>query len=254
MTSTIVESETGAIIVDVSFELTEASTSSTELREYVDALNKPVSVIITHAHRDHYGNIGSFADTNVYAETKNAAALLIDPGYNGLFSGSVNPITGSTEIAGLDVVFDNVSNTEARENGFIDIPSTKALFLGDLIFNRSHGFIREYTPLDDIDELDIWIAALTDAKTRFADYNYVFIGHTGYRSDVSVVLDENIDYLRVSQGLIKGTKELSAGGIATSVQDVTDELTLLYPDYKPGGLRLALPNGFFPGDPGANWF
>ncbi|MFK7995620.1 MAG: MBL fold metallo-hydrolase [Granulosicoccus sp.] len=254
VTSTIVESETGAIIVDVSFELTEASTSSTELRAYADALDKPLSVIITHAHRDHFGNIASFADTNVYAETKNAAALLADATFTSLFSGTVNAITGSTQIADLEVVFDNVSNTEAPENGFIYIPSGKALFLGDLVFNRSHGFIRDYTPLDDVDELDIWIAALNDAKTRFADYSRVFMGHTGYRSDVSVNLDENIDYLEVSQGLIKGTRELSAGGIATSVQDVTDELALLYPDYKSGGLLLALPNGFFEGDPGANWF
>lgn len=252
VTSTIVETQTGTIIVDVAFGL--VPNSGAELRAYADAIEKPTSVIITHAHQDHYGNIGFFQDANVYAETKNAAELLADETFTGLFSGTVNGITGATQIAGIDLVFENISNTEAPENGYIYIPSDKTLFLGDLVFNQSHLFIRDYTPLDTVDELDLWIAGLNEIKTSFGDYNYVFIGHNGYRADVSTNLDENIAYLSDSQGLILGTKALENGEIASSVQDVIDELEFLYPNYKPGGLLLALPDTFFPGDPGAAWF
>ncbi|MFK7858922.1 MAG: MBL fold metallo-hydrolase [Granulosicoccus sp.] len=252
VTSTIVETESGSIIVDVAFGLIPES--GTQLRAYADALGKPIDVVITHAHLDHFGNIASFADTNVYAETENAALLLADMSFTGLYSGTVNAVSGTIQLAGIDVVFDNISNTEATENGYISIPGDNTLFLGDLIFNQSHAFIRDYTPLDDTDELDFWIAGLNDIQDNFGNYNRVFVGHNGHRSDVSAVLDENIDYLTVSQALIKGTRALTAGGFAASVQEVTDELARLYPDYKNGGLLLALPNGLFPGDPGAAWF
>lgn len=252
VTATIVETEAGSIIVDVAFGM--ITNSGAELRAYADAIDKPISVIITHAHQDHYGNIGNFADLNVYAETKNAAALLTDFNFTNLYSGTVNAVTGPIQIAGIELVFDNISNTEATENGYIYIPSDKSLFLGDLVFNRSHAFIRAYTPLDDRDELDLWIAGLNDIKSRFENYDRVFIGHNGYRADVSTNLDENIAYLLDAQGLIKGTRALTAGGFAASVREVVDELRVLYPDYKRGGLILALPGGFGPGDPGAVWF
>jgi len=102
--------------------------------------------------------------------------------------------------------------------------------------------------------MDVWSAGSSDIKGTVGNYSHVFVGHNGCRADVIAVLDENIAYLANAQGLIKGTRALTAGGFATSVKQVTDELALLYPDYEQGGLLLALPDGFFPGDPGAAWF
>ncbi len=252
VTSTIVETETGLVVVDVAFGL--IPNSGTELRAYVDVINKPINVVITHGHQDHYGNMNHFTDATVYAETNNAAVLLADSNFTNLYSGSVNAVTGSQVIAGVEFIFDNISHTEATENGFLYIPNHTALFPGDLVFNRSHAYIREYTPLDANDELDTWIAGLNAMKTLQGNYSRIFMGHNGYRTDVSVTIDENIAYLTDAQGLIKGTKALTAGGYASSVVEVTDELALLYPNYASGGLLLALPDSFFPGDPGANWF
>lgn len=61
-------------------------------------------------------------------------------------------------------------------------------------------------------------------------------------------------YLQNAQGLIKGTQIISDGGTASTHQQVIDELLLLYPGYKEGGIFLSLPDAFFPGDPGADWF
>ncbi|MFK7980347.1 MAG: MBL fold metallo-hydrolase [Saprospiraceae bacterium] len=254
VTAVIVESETGVTLIDVAFSFGNFPDAGTELRAYTDAIGKPINVIITHAHQDHYGNIANFADATIYAETKNVPALLADPIFMGLFSGTVNGVSGAQEIGGIEFVFDNLSNTETSENGYVSIPAYKSVFPGDLVFNLSHAFIREYTPLDDTDELEIWITGLNKMKSDFNNYNHIFMGHNGRRTDIADVFDENIAYLTDAQGLIKGTKELTAGGFATSVQEVVDELLLLYPNHKPGGLYLALPDGFFPGDPGATWF
>lgn len=90
-------------------------------------------------------------------------------------------------------------------------------------------------------------------KNNFSDYNHIFVGHNGSRSDVGTVINENISYLQNAQGIIKGTQNIFGGGTATTQQDVIDELQVLYPNYKEGGLFLSLPNAFFPGDPGADW-
>lgn len=252
VTSTIIETETAVTIVDVAFPL--IPNSGPELRAYANAIGKPINVIITHAHQDHYGNMDQFGDVPVYAETANATVLAADANFTGLYNGPVIALTGTHEIGGLELNFENISNTEGEENGYLTIPSHKAFFPGDLIFNRSHAYIREYTPLDATDELDIWLGGLNSMKTSYGDYKHIFMGHNGRRSDVGTAIDENISYLTDAQGLIKGTKELTAGGFATSVAEVVDELNLLYPNYGSGGLFLALPEAFFPGDPGAVWF
>ncbi|MFK8164694.1 MAG: MBL fold metallo-hydrolase [Lewinella sp.] len=254
VTAVIVESETDVTLIDVAFSFANFPDAGTELRAYADAIAKPIHVIITHAHQDHYGNIGNFADVPVYVETNTTSELEADPIFTGLFSGDLISVSGIQRIGGLDFMFDNLSNTETAENGYISIPEHKSIFPGDLVFNKSHAFIREYTPLDQTDELEIWIAGLNEMKSEFDDYSHIFMGHNGRRTDIAQVFDENIAYLTDARGLIKGTKELTTGGLATSVQEVVDELILLYPNYKPGGLYLALPDGFFPGDPGAMWF
>jgi glyoxylase-like metal-dependent hydrolase (beta-lactamase superfamily II) len=259
-TSTMVESETELTIVDVGINAAppnsgiDLTNSGKELRAYANAINKPMSVIVTHPHVDHFMNLDNFTDIPVYAETKNAAALLADAGFKNVYPGNVTSVAGTRSIGGFEFHFGNVSGTEAPENGYLYIPSEKAVFSGDLTAVNRHSYIRDYTPLDGTDELDTWIAALRDMESQFRDYDYIFVGHVGYETDVAGNFDKAIGYLTDAQGLIKGTKSLTSGGKATSVQEVVDELKLLYPNYGEGGLLFALPNAFFPGDPGALWF
>lgn len=249
-TSTIVETGTTATLIDVG----SGGDVGAEMRTYADAIGKTLSIIITHDHPDHYGNISNFTDVPVYAHTDAAADLAADTGFTNMYSTAINVVSDSQTIGNLEFKFANIPNAETAENGYIFIPSVGALFPGDLVYNGRHNYIREYTPLDNVDELGNWIAGLNQLKTDFGDYNRVFVGHVGTRTDISTLIDENIAYLTDAQGLIKGTKELTAGGFATSVQEVVDELTLLYPNLSTGALLFALPDAFFPGDPGAEWF
>ncbi|CAL2084037.1 MBL fold metallo-hydrolase [Tenacibaculum sp. 190524A02b] len=249
-TSTIVETETTATLIDVGSQVNEGA----EMRAYANAINKPLSVIITHDHPDHYGNISNFSDVPVFAHTEAAADLAANTGFTTMYSTAINVVDDSQVIGGLEFKFANIPNAETAENGYIFIPSLGVLFPGDLMYNGRHNYIREYTPLDSVDELDNWITGLNQLKNDFGNYNRVFVGHIGTHTDIPTLIDANIEYLRNAQGLIKGTKELTSGSFATSVQEVVDELALLYPNLISGALTLALPDAFFPGDPGANWF
>lgn len=249
-TVTIIETENDMVIVD----LGPAPIFADELETYVDAIDKVGSVIITHNHGDHYGGAGNFKGLDFYAQSEVADQLNNTEDFTNLYGKTVIAVNGSEEIEGLNFTFDKVSNAETGENGYFYNEEHKVLFAGDLIYNLSHPYLREYTPKDGVDEIDNWLAGLNQLKTDFYDYNHLFVGHNGGRSDVEAVIDENIDYLQNAQGLIKGSQNLSGGGIATSQQDVVDELNLLYPNYKEGGLLLSIPDAFFPGDPGADWF
>lgn len=249
-TVTVIETESNLVIVD----LGPASTFADELETYVDVINKPGAVIITHNHGDHYGGAGNFTDLDFYAETTVANQLNNTTEFTDLYPGNVIGVSGSQAIGNLSFIFDKVSNAETGENGYFYNEEHKIVFSGDLVYNLSHPYLREYTPNDSDDEIDNWIVGLNVLKTNFSDYNHLFVGHNGSRSDIGTVIDENIDYLQSAKGIITGTQTISGGGMATTHQLVIDELELLYPNHKEGGLFLSLPDAFFPGDPGADWF
>ena len=251
-TSAMVETESSLVIVDTG-PADEASWAP-ELRAYADAIGKTTSVIITHAHGDHFGALGSFADLPLYAETRVAPALAANMQFTGLYPNAVNAVSGPTLIGDLSYDFGVVSQAETGENGYISVPAVDALFAGDLVYSDTHLYIREYTPLEAPDELDNWIAGLDSLRTDFGDYDYVFVGHGGYSDDVSAAIDANVEYLTLARDLILGNTALSGGGTATTNQDVVSELAARYPDFIPGGLPFALPGSFFEGDPGASWF
>lgn len=249
-TVTVVETENNIVLVDLGAEPAYAE----ELKTYTDAINKPGSVIITHNHGDHFGGAGVYKDLTFYAESTVAEQLNSADDFTALNPNAVMAVTGSKSIGGLTFTFGKVSNAETGENGYVYCEDLEIVFSGDLVYNLSHPYVREYTPKEGEDEIDNWIAGLNILKAKFADYKHLFVGHNGSRSDVGTAIDENIAYLQTVKGLINGTKNLTGGGTAASSQDVVDELKVLYPNYKEAGLLLSLPEAFFPGDTGADWF
>ena len=249
-TVTIVETKNKVVVVD----LGPAPVFAAELKTYIDEINKPGAVIITHNHGDHYGGAGSFTDWDIYAETTVANQLNGTEDFTNVYPNNVIGVSGNQIIGELEFSFNKVSNAETGENGYFFNEEHKIVFPGDLVYNLTQIYLREYTPNDGEDEIDNWIAGLNLLKTEFSTYNYLFVGHNGSRSDVTVVIEENIDYLMNAQAILKGNQQLTNGGSATTQQEVVDELLLLYPNYKVGGLMLSLPDAFFPGDPGADWF
>lgn len=140
-----VESESEITLVDVGINNSggavvtgDITKSGEEIRAYADAIKKPMNVIITHPHVDHFINLDKFKDVTVYAETKNAAALNKDATFKQVYGKDAVGVSGSRVIGGFEFHFGNVSGTEAEENGYIYIPSEKAVFTGDLTAIERH--------------------------------------------------------------------------------------------------------------------
>ncbi len=254
ITSMLIETKSEVVIVDVGVKANYLPNYGSELKAYADALRKTISVIITHDHRDHWGNIDLFASSKIYAEAAIVNELSANADFRSLYSGNINIITGSKTFDGLTYRSETVSNVEAHKNAYFYIEDEKILFAEDLVGNKWQLFLREYTPLTGEDEIDNWKSVLNNFKTQFADYKYIFVGHGFPTTEILPTLNENITYLENAKGLIKGTKQLSVGGYATTNKQVIDELKLLYPSWGTGSIDLALPNAYYPGDPGGVWF
>lgn len=255
-TVTMVETATGLILVDVGPGAAFIENAGAELRAYADAIGKPLSIIMTHNHFDHWGNMDSFTDVTVYAHSDVAPLLRADPGFTSLYPNfnSVVSVSSSQELGGFTFNFNTIQNAETGENGYIYLSNVRAVFVADLVYNRAHNFIREYTPLDGTDEIDNWVTGLGVLTAEFGTYNHIFCGHNGTRTDVTAVINENIEYLRLAQDLISGERLLSTGVQASTAQEIVDELLIIYPDHVQSGLLFALPGSFSPDDPGADWF
>ena len=262
-TVTIIETATDAILVDVGPDDTFVPGFGTELEVYAEAIGKPLSIIMTHNHFDHYGTMDKFTDVQVYTHEDVAPLLRNNTDFTDRYgvdnATSIIPVSSSLELGGLTFNFDTIQNAETGENGYIYIESLQAVFVADLVYNRAHNYIREYTPLDGTDEIQNWLDGLGLLNEKFGTYAHIFCGHGGTTTDIPEVIRLNEEYLNIARNLINGSRELTNGGTASTSTEVVDELLLLYPlgpptNYKVSGSGFALPGAFGPDDPGADWF
>ena len=267
-TVTMIETATDLIFIDIGpdrafVDIEGLENTGPELRAYANAIGKPLSIIMTHDHFDHWGGMESFQDVQVYAHS-DVAPLLMASGDNNFRSrypnaNSVVSVESSLELGGLTFKFDTIQNAETGENGFIYIESLQAVFVADLVYNRAHNYIREYTPLDGSDEIQNWLNGLGVLNERFGAYAHIFCGHGGTTTDIPEVIRLNEEYLTIARNLINGSRPLTNGETASTNNEVVDELLLIYPlgeptFYQVSGLGFSRPGAFGPGDPGATWF
>ena len=267
-TVTMIETATDLIFIDIGpdrafVDIEGLENTGPELRAYANAIGKPLSIIMTHDHFDHWGGMESFQDVQVYAHS-DVAPLLMASGDNNFRSrypnaDSVVSVDSSLDLGGLTFNFETIDNAETGENGYVYIESLQAVFVADLVYNRAHNYIREYTPLDGTDEIQNWLDGLALLNEEFGTYAHIFCGHGGTTTDIPEVIGLNEEYLTIARNLINGSRPLTNGDIATTNNEVVDELLLLYPlgaptFYKVSGSGFARPGAFGPDDPGAIWF
>ena len=215
---------------------------------------------MTHNHFDHWGNMANFTDVTVYSHEDVAPLLMADADFVSRYgSTEVIPVSSSQELGGLTFDFETIQNAETGENGYVYVENLRAVFVADLVYNRAHNFIREYTPLDGTDEIDNWVAGLGVLSEKFGTYAHIFCGHGGTTTDIPEVIALNVEYLTIAQNLINGSQSLANGDTASTANEVVDELLLRYPltaptNYKVSGLNFARPGAFGDADTGATWF
>lgn len=126
-----------------------------EVRKFIDFLEKDVErVIVSHAHADHFMALGNFADLPTFStgETKiiienegdgvRRARLAMGEPFASEYPDSVaiptNVLEASFSVDGVDYEVSNYTNTEAKDQLVLTIPSIHAVFTSDLIIENVH--------------------------------------------------------------------------------------------------------------------
>ncbi len=196
----VIESENAVVVVDTSFQDPDPAT----LRALADSIGKPIErVLITHAHPDHVGGLGTvFADVPV-ATTAGVAAR-IDAGDR-----EIEVLDGPFTVDGVDYVATEYLDAEDESQMVVEVVDQSALFIGDLVYHDTHHFL---TP-----ELENWIAILEELQAHGAEV--VFPGH-GPVADAAA-LGETIDYLQTVIDLLP---------TVSTVEEYEAALFAAYPD------------------------
>lgn len=253
---TLVENALGIVIVDLGPP--NMPNFGKDIKAYTNAINKPIALLITHAHNDHFGAIAQFKEAPLYAQTNVANQLKNNNTFKSEYTKAIISVATAETIFNNTYTFGTIAKAEyaTGDNSYAYIQDKKTLFCGDLAYNNTHSYVRDYTPLTAPDELNNWINGLKTLKNKFGNYKCAFVGHGNPTAKPNQLFDENIAYLQTLQDLIFGKQALKKTGIgnAYKVRDVINELDALYPNYNEGALKLALPGAFGPNDPGAIWF
>ncbi len=180
-----------------------------EMRNFINFLGKDITrVIISHSHADHYMGLGAFSDLPTYA-TSEAIANINNEGENArLFRLSLgqpftseypssvtipqNTLENKFSIDNIDYEIEKFTNTEAKDEIFLKIPSLNVVCTADLISVQKHKIIIDASQ---------YITALEQLKTLENDgYNILLTGHNGFES--FAIIDDNLNYLRAAKQIL----------------------------------------------------
>jgi cyclase len=191
-------------------------------------------VINTHVHDDHWLGNGyykahgatilgseSFGDINVNQKTR-MQSRISEKAYDATVPVlPENSIKADQKIiiAGETIILKQAEEkAHTKEDIYVYLPSRKALFAGDLVFNDRLPSLRD-------GDINGWISTLEKIKTMDIE---VLVGGHGFRTDKGS-LDLTLNYLKA---LKKGIREiLDRGG---DISDAVKELTM--PDYAHEGM------------------
>lgn len=187
----LIETEKGVVVIDGATALS----SSREIRDIIDnRIQKPLlAVLLTHGHPDHYIGVGEIInnrpvpiiatqgtlDSAYYQDSYKIQTM--EKGYGDNFPKQrkfPNEIVKDQDV----VTYDNVDFTindlgacesDADSTWTIKIQDTKHVFVGDIIYNKRHSYLRDGHALS-------WLKALDDMLDT---YNHTTIFHTGHGDD-----------------------------------------------------------------------
>jgi len=236
--SVLILGEKEAVLVDGQWWLSEGE----KLAQMITGTGRRLTtVLITHAHPDHYMGLqpvlARFPDARVLArkairdeirfsfQSKRRHWQELVPDDMPLEPPAVEEFPGTAiELEGHQIRFVDLPPSETLVATAFYVPSARALIAGDLIFADSHSY------LADVDNPASWIDALSHARAA-GPIETVYPGHGPAGGPEQI--DAAIAYMKVYA-------EVARPGVR--VADMAREMTRRYPGHR-GAILLWLTRG-----------
>src|SRR5271170_3040515 len=232
ITSTLIFGEYDAVLVDAMLTVAEAEA----LAAWVALHNRNLETIyITHAHFDHFYGLGILLDRfpgaraiaapNTVSAMQMSFTAPVERLARRMFPGQVaaklvapEPYEHDTfTLEGHELRIIAQGRTDSPDSTSLYVPSIGLIVAGDVVYNQCRMYVGDTTP----ESRKNWIAALD----RLAALNpeIVVAGHkkTGAPDSPSAIQDTK----RCLQDFDRVQK------VATSDQELFDQMTVLYPDW-----------------------
>lgn len=237
----LIETENALVAVDSFMIVSDAMA----LRDLALKICKPlISIIITHGHPDHYnGNsvlleafpgipvISTQGITDCIRDSVDAKEVKWKPYFAEDWPAQkVLPnqmvTDGSTLILdGLLYHFRDLGAAESTSDMYFTLGKKHSVvFVGDVVFNRVHGFMNDGHSAR-------WLTVLRELTQELAQVGQLFTGH-GQPDQPSALISAQIDYINAYRSqvvaLLEGTAQLS---VEQKIK-LEEAMTRLFPDYQ----------------------
>lgn len=231
VTSHLIMGPTEAVLIDSQFTRSDA-------KQVVNMIQKSgrrlKTVFITHGHPDHYFGIETlrqaFPDAR-YVTTSEAIADIQATGqgkltyWKGVMGNEMPASVPSVDVVnsqdlvvdGEELILKQIAPGESDHANVILVPSLKAAFTGDMVYDRVHLWLAEA-----VGRTDSWKANLQGLKNNESVQN-LYVGHQKTnRVNSKNLIDENVNYI---------DRAVSIFGKAPTAEKGAADVKAAFPEY-----------------------